>query len=212
MSSNTPATDAGTASAALRRALHGVGPLAPAARAAERALRAREGRVADAVDALVDDHIRYAGAQGLLTSLGGALATPVTMPANITGLALVQARMVAGIAHLHGYDLEDPRVHTAVLTCLLGERRVDVLIHERRLPAPPMAIATAPVLDESLEPLVAAEVTTHLLSRVGGKHAVLAFGRRIPILGGVVGLGTDSVATWQVARYATGELRPRSRR
>lgn len=205
-------SDTGTAGLALRRALRGVGPLSPAVRAAEAQLRAHDGRVDRAVDALVDDHVRYAGAQGLLTSLGGALAAPVTVPANITGLALIQARMVAGIAHLHGYDLADPRVHNAVLTCLLGERRVDALIAEQRLPAPPMAIATAPVHDEGLEELLAGEVTAHLLARVGGKHAVLTVGRKIPIVGGVVGLGADSVSTWRVARYAIRELRPRTRR
>ena len=205
-------TDEATASIALRRALDGLGPLSPAARAAERHLRAHDGRVDKAVDALVDDHVRYAGAQGLLTSLGGLLAAPVTVPANITGLALIQARMVAGIAHLHGYDLADPRTQNAVLTCLLGERRVDALVREQRLPAPPMALATAPVHDDSLEQLLAGEVTAHLVSRLGGKHAVLALGRKIPVVGGVVGLGADSVATWQVARYAVRELRPRTRR
>ncbi|MBZ5739326.1 EcsC family protein [Nocardioides mangrovi] len=205
-------TDAGTASVALRRALDGLGPLSPAARAAEKHLRDHDGQVDKAIDALIDDHVRYAGAQGLLTSLGGVIAAPVTVPANITGLALIQARMVAGIAHLRGYDLADPRTHNAVLTCLLGERRVDALVREQRLPAPPMAIATAPVHDQELEQVLAGEVTGHLVARLGGKHAVLAFGRKIPVVGGVVGLGADSVATWQVARYAVRELRPRTRR
>ena len=40
----------------------------------------------------------------------------LTIPTNITGLALIQCRMIAGIAHLRGYDLDDPRVRNAILT------------------------------------------------------------------------------------------------
>ena len=52
----------------------------------------------------------------------------MTIPANITGLALIQCRMIAGIAHLRGYDLDDPRVRNAILACLLGEDAVDAMI------------------------------------------------------------------------------------
>ena len=31
--------------------------------------------------------------------------------------------MIAGIAHLRGYDLADPKVKNAILVCLLGEER-----------------------------------------------------------------------------------------
>ena len=39
----------------------------------------------------------------------------VTVPANIAGLALIQCRMVAAIAHLRGYDLDDRRTRNAIL-------------------------------------------------------------------------------------------------
>src|SRR6478609_7715882 len=130
---------------ALNRAIQGIGPLPSAAATAEKALREAGGRDRKAVRAVVDDHVRYAGAQGMLTSVGGAFTAMVTIPTNITGLALIQARMVSVIAHLRGYDLEDPRVHNAVLACMLGEDRVEALVKARKIPAPPMAIATAPV-------------------------------------------------------------------
>ena len=43
------------------------------------------------------------------------MTVAITIPANITGLALIQCRMIAGIAHLRGYDLDDPRVRNAIL-------------------------------------------------------------------------------------------------
>ena len=55
---------------------------------------------------MIEDHVRYAGAQGFATNLGGLVTAAVAIPANITGLALIQCRLVACIAHLRGYDLE----------------------------------------------------------------------------------------------------------
>jgi len=75
-----------------------------------------------------------------------------------------------------------------------------------------MAIATAPTYDPYLDRLMAAEVTSELLTRVAGKRAAYALGRRIPVVGGLIGAGTDGVVTWQIGRYADRELLPRIRR
>ena len=80
------------------------------------------------------------------------------------------------------------------------------------IPAPPMAIATAPAHDPHLDRLMAAEVTSELLTRLAGKRAATMVGRRIPVVGGVVGAGVDGYATWQIGRYADRELLPRSPR
>ena len=119
---------------------------------------------------MIENHVRYAGAQGFLTNLGGLVTDAVTIPANITGLALIQCRMVAGIAHLRGYDLDDPRVRNAILTCLLGEDSVNTLIKKKKLPAPPMALATAPAHDPDLDRIISAEVASELITRVAGKR------------------------------------------
>ncbi|WP_082574809.1 MULTISPECIES: EcsC family protein [unclassified Nocardioides] len=197
---------------ALRRAIHGIGPLPPAARTAERQLDEHDGKVKKAIRSVIDDHVRYAGAQGMLTSVGGAFTAMVTIPTNITGLALIQARMVAVIAHLRGYDLEDPRVRNAVLACLLGEDRVDALVRASKIPAPPMALATAPVHDPEIVRVLSAEVTSEMVTKVAGKHAAIAVARKVPVVGGIVGMGVDGVATYQIGHYAAGELRPRTRR
>lgn len=207
-----PDLNAGFVREALHRAIHGIGPLAPAAVAAERRLRDARGHRKRALNAIIDDHVRYAGAQGMLTSVGGAFTAVVTVPTNITGLALIQARMVAAIAHLRGYDLDDPRVHDAVLACLLGEEKVDALVRASKIPAPPMALATAPVHDPETQRVLAAEVTSELVAKVAGKRAAVAVTRKVPIVGGVVGMGVDGLATWRIGRYAGSELRPRARR
>ncbi len=197
---------------ALHRAIAGTGPLPPAAAAAEKQLAEQDGDIDRAIHEVIENHVRYAGAQGLVTNLGGLVTMAVTVPANITGLALIQCRMVAGIAHLRGYDLDDPRVRNAVLATILGEDAVAGLVKRRKLPAPPMALATAPVHDAGIDEVVSVEVGTDLISRVAGKRLATTLGRRVPVVGGLVGMGADGYVTWKIGRYAERELLPRAKR
>jgi hypothetical protein len=197
---------------ALHRAIHGVGPLPPAAAAADKQLKEQKGDVDRAIHEVIENHVRYAGAQGFLTNLGGLATMAYMVPANITGLALVQSRMVAGIAHLRGYDLTDPRVRNAVLVSMLGEEAVLDLVKAQKIPAPPMALATAPAFDPGLDRVISAEVAADLVAKVAGKRVAGSAARRIPLVGGLVGAGADGYATWRVGRYADRELLPLRRR
>ncbi len=191
------------------RAIHGAGPLRAAATSAERQLSEHDGDRDAAVSALVDTHTKLAAAQGFVTNLGGLVTMAATIPVNITGLALLQCRMVAGIAHLRGYDLHDSRVRNAILLCTLGEDTVHGLVKSKKLPGAPMVVATAPAHDPGLDALVAAEVTSAMVGRVIGKRAAGTVIRRVPLAGGLWGGSADAYATWQVGRYATQELRRR---
>jgi hypothetical protein len=194
---------------AMRRAIEGVGPLPGAAAGAERLLAKEKGDLERAIHEVIEDHVRYAGMQGFGTNIGGLVTAAFTIPANIAGLSLIQCRMVASIAHLRGYDLADKRVRNAVLACILGEDTVKTLVRKKRLPSTPMGIATAPTYDPHLDGVIAAEVTSELLTKVAGKRIATTVGRRVPVVGGMVGAGTDAYSSWQIGRYADRELRPR---
>jgi hypothetical protein len=196
----------------LHRAINGVGPLPPAAKAAEAQLREQHGNVERGIHEVIENHVRYAGAQGFLTNLGGLVTASILIPTNIAGLTLVKARMVAGIAHLRGYDLDDPRVRNAILVCMIGEDRVNQMVKRKKLPAPPMALATAPAHDPDLDRIISSEVASDMIAKVAGKRLAVTVGRRIPVVGGVIGMGADAYGTWQVGRYADRELLPRPRR
>ncbi len=197
---------------ALHRAIHGIGPLAAASVAADKQLKEHRGDVDRAIHEVIENHVRYAGAQGFVTNLGGLATMAFTVPTNISGLALVECRMIAAIAHLRGYDLSDPRVKNAVLVCLLGEDTVRDLVAAAKLPAPPMALATAPAHDPWLDRVISAEVASDLVAKVAGKKVAGTVARRIPLVGGLVGMGADGYATWKVGRYADRELLPLARR
>jgi uncharacterized protein (DUF697 family) len=164
------------------------------------------------VKALLRLHVGLAGVQGFVTNLGGIAALAVAIPANVVGVTLVQCHLVAGIAHLRGYDLEDARVRNAILACMLGEGAVRDLVRTTSLPSSPMGIATSPVHDPALDELVSREVTTDLVARTAGRRAVTMVGRRVPLLGGVVGGGSDALMTWQIGQYTARELRDRNLR
>ena len=180
--------------------------------AAEKQLDEQKGDVKKAIHELVENHVALAAAEGFVTNLGGLVTMTVTVPANITGLALIQCRLVAGIVHLRGYDLEDKRTRTAILASLIGEDRMLALIKKKKLPGTPMALATAPVYDPELSDRDGQRGASELISRVAGKKVASTVARRIPLVGGLVGAGADGFATWQVGRYAGREFLPRNLR
>ena len=187
-------------------AIDGYGRLPSAKTAAARHLQRRAGSVDEAISSIIDHHVRLASAQGFVTNIGGVATLPVAIPANITGVATVQVRMVAAIAHLRGYDLNDNRVRTSLVMCLMGGEQVAKHIAQGTLPTSPLAVATAPIFDPELDRLVADEVVNDLAARIAGKNVALAIVKRVPLMGGGVSAIMDGFATYQIGHYATGEL------
>lgn len=194
----------------LETAINGTGVVPGAKTAAARHL-VKRGHVEEAIDSLVTTHVGLATAQGFVTNLGGLATIAVALPANIAGVSIVQIRLVAAIAHLRGYDIDSPRVRTAMILCLMGPEGVERLIAEGVLPTPPMAIATAPVFDATLDQVVSEKVLGELLNRVGGRRAASLFARRVPLLGGAVGGSMDAMATITIGSYARSEFVTRRR-
>lgn len=197
---------------ALDRAIDGVGPLKPAAVAAEKQLEEQGGDVVKAIREVIENNVALSGGQGFVTNLGGLATAAVAMPANVVGLAVIQCRMIAGIAHLRGHDLTDPRVRNGVLAALLGNEGVDELVKRKKLPGSPLALATAQVHDPELRAFLATEVGAFMVAKVAGKRLVNVAGRRIPVVGGVVGASADGYSTWRAGRYADKEFTPPRKR
>lgn len=195
--------------AVLERAIDGVGPIQPASVAADTKLLKHDGAVEAAVTGSIRSHTAVAGAEGFVTNVGGLVTLAAAIPANVAGLALIKCHLVAGVAHLRGYELDDPRVRNAVLACMLGRETTRALIKAERLPSTPMAIATAPAADPMLDERVAREVTTTLVTSVTGRRIATVAGRRVPLLGGAIGATGDALSTYQVGTYAAEELRDR---
>jgi hypothetical protein len=89
---------------------------------------------------------------------------------------------------------------------------VKSMVKKKALPSSPMAIATAPVHDPSLDQRIGAAVTGEFFARAAGKKSIGVIVRRTPVVGGGVGAVTDGYATFEVGRYAARELRRRKPR
>jgi len=160
-----------------------------------------------AIGDLIDAHVRLAGVQGFVTNLGGVVAMPVAVPANMAGIAALQLRMVASILYLRGYDIAEPRVRTAALLTLLGSDTVKRGVQEGALDGMPYDLAVAMEnVDPAHTEAIASRVMSEMVTRVGGKHATLAFAKRVPLVGGAVSAGVDAVSTYGIGRFAREEF------
>jgi hypothetical protein len=193
----------------LDKAIDGVGPLRSAADSADAKLVDANGDVEEAISKLVRRHVTWAGAQGFVTNLGGLVAVPIAIPANVIGVTLVQCHLIAGVAHLRGYSLKDPGVRNAILVCMLGEDSAKALMRTGKLPSV-MSLAETAEFDPDLDERVSKEVTTDLVARTAGRRMVTLIGRRIPLLGGVVAGGADALVTYQLGRFAAKQLTDRN--
>ncbi|HEU0041236.1 MAG TPA: EcsC family protein [Jiangellaceae bacterium] len=181
----------------------------PGAREVARKYLEKRRDVDRAVRDVIEQHIRLAGVQGFVTNIGGIVAMPVAIPANLAGLAVLHLRMVATIAHLRGYDIADPRVRAAALMTLLGKDGVASGLRGNDLPGTPREVAAgAGELDRLATDRIAARVTQDLIVRIGGKYATLSVAKRVPVLGGAVSAGVDAVSTYSVGRYADAQFPP----
>lgn len=184
--------------------IDGSGPFISAQRVADIAM-AEHVDIEPAIDAMVRSHLRIGAANGLVTSLGGFVAIPIALPANLLGFYLVATRMVAGIASTRGYDISRPEVRSAILLALVGADADDLLrkagdagtgrlvnLVAQRLPGPAlMAVRKA--------------VAFRLLGRVGRK-SLARFGKVVPVAGGVVGAGLDAYLLSRIAAHARSEF------
>lgn len=191
--------------AILDMAIEGSGNLPGARQVAAKHLQ-KHPIVDEAIDSLVISHIALASTSGFLTNVGGLVVTAISLPANLLGLAVLQCRLVAAIAHLRGYDIDDLRVRSAIMMCLMGGDEIGKLVSKGKLPGSPLLVATAPVADPTLHGLVSEMVVTSLFTTHGGKTVGVMATKRIPIVGGGIGAVFDGVATRQIGRFAKNEL------
>lgn len=75
----------------------------------------QEGSLHAQANSLIRWQNTKAGTSGFLTGLGGIITLPVAIPANVASVMYVQIRMIAAIAHMGGYNLNDDRVKSLVL-------------------------------------------------------------------------------------------------
>ena len=182
------------------KAVQGVAGLDSAYDLADAYLK-QEGSLHAQVNSLIRWQNTKAGTSGFLTGLGGIITLPVAIPANVASVMYVQIRMIAAIAHMGGYNLNDDRVKSLVFLCLTGNAAKDILKD--------VGIVVGKKLAENAIKNISGKTIVAINKKVGfrlltkfGEKGVINLGKAIPLLGGVVGATFDSVSTNTVGNIA----------
>lgn len=185
----------------------GGGPLKGAVVVAEEHLTAAGGDREKAERRLVTTHVRLASGSGFVTGLGGIATLPLSIPAAMAGLYVIATRMVAGIAHLRGYDVDTEEVHSAILVSLLGSAGAATL---KRTGVEVGKKSTAAALQK-----LPGRVLIELNKKVGyrlvtkaGEKGVVNLSKLVPLVGGPIGAAVDGVSCKSIATYAMRTFEP----
>lgn len=150
---------------------------------------------------LVKYQILKCGTSGFVTGLGGLIALPVAIPANIGSVLYVQIRMAAAIAKIGGYDVCSDQVQTLVYVCLTGTAISDVVkqagikIGEKTLTAALKKLPGTALVK------INQRVGFRLITKFGEK-GIVNLGKVIPLAGGVIGGAFDVASTSVIAKNA----------
>jgi hypothetical protein len=190
----------------LSRGISGVGPFKGAAEVAGEHLRDASDSE-EAIRRLIRTHVRLAASSGFVTGLGGLAALPVTLPAGVTGLYLLGARLSAAVAHLRGYDVASAEVQSAVLVTLLGSAGAEALKKAGIEIGKKSTTAALCNLPGTVLVEINKKVGYRLLSKFG-RTGVLNLGKAVPVVGGVIGASVDGVACQSIGIYAKAAFPP----
>lgn len=166
-----------------------------------------KGSLNDQVNALIRWQNTKAATSGFLAGLGGLLALPVTLPANVASVLYVQIRMIAAIAIMGGYDVRNDRVKALVFSCLVANSAKDVLKD--------VGIAFGNKLAMNLVKQISGETIKQINKAVGfklltkfGQTGLVNLGKAIPLVGGLIGGSVDLATTNAIGNVARDTFIP----
>ena len=138
---------------------------------------------------------------GFLTGLGGLITLPATITADIGSSMYVQIRMIAAIAVMGGYSLQDDVVKSMVFATLL-KVEVGNLLKQ-------VGVKTANRASLQLLKKLPGTVLTKINQKLGfrfltkfGQKGVINLVKVVPVAGGVVNGGLNLVETKAIGKRA----------
>ena len=151
---------------------------------------------------LILESVEAAGVNGFVTGLGGFIAMPVTIPANMAGALVVNARLAAAIAYLRGYDPSDPHVRTMVTLVAVGSNAQQIAKSVGIKAGEKVAINAIKRLPIAVIREINKKAGFSLVAKYGTKRSLVTLAKGVPLVGGVVGGGVDATMTGVIGRTA----------
>lgn len=179
----------------------GVGPITGSRDYAEARL-AQFGDPEKAIRRVVAETTALSAMAGFTTGIGGLITLPVTLPANITGQAILNARMVGAIAHLRSWDLYDELVRNSILITIAGGTPNAVLSEFGVAVARKSAEAAIKKLPITIVREINKRAGFMLVAKYGTKRSLITLTKLVPGVGGVIGGTVDATFTRLVGRIA----------
>lgn len=145
-----------------------------------------------------------AGATGFVTGLPGLLATPLTLPADMAGVAALQMHLAATFALAAGHDITRADTIETIMSCLLDQ----ILDEGENTEGEEVAKRTGWKIGERLTGLAFSGAR-----RAAIRGAARSVGlKRVPFLGGILGASSDVAMIKLVADCAKEKFldQPRS--
>lgn len=151
---------------------------------------------------LILESVEAASVNGFVTGLGGFITMPVTVPANMAGALVINARLAAAIAYLCGYDPKDPHVRTVATLIAVGSNAQQVAKAFGIKVGEKVAIQAIKKIPMALIHQINKKAGFMLLAKYGTKRSVVTLAKGVPLVGGVIGGAVDATMTSVVGRTA----------
>ena len=159
------------------------------------------GKKEQAAEQLIRMQVTKCTTTGFLTGLGGLITLPATITADIGSSMYVQIRMIAAIAVMGGYSLQDDVVKSMVFATLL-KVEVGNLLKQ-------VGVKTANRASLQLLKKLPGTVLTKITQKLGfrfltkfGQKGVINLVKVVPVAGGVVNGGLNLVETKAIGKRA----------
>jgi len=192
----------------IESAIKGIPPLSPASKLVEQYKNnSKYSNDDEIVEALIRIECSKNFATGFITGLGGLITIPFSIPSAIGASWVIQARMVAAIAEIYGHDLDDEKIKTLVLLSLAGDSVKEILKGVGVKVANRITISVLIKLPGKIFIEINRKIGLKILQKIGEK-SVKNLIKIVPLVGGVVSGGLDSVTTKKIGLAAVNLFKP----
>jgi hypothetical protein len=144
----------------------------------------------------------YSGVSGGVTSLGGLMTLPVTLPASVASSLAFQAEIVLTVAHIYGHDLNSEDRYLDFLLVFMGNNVHEVL---KRLGIAAGTRLTRRVVDRLFTRQVMYQiwkiVGKNVLTKAGTK-STFSLMRIVPLVAAPIGFAFDYAAARAIGKAA----------
>lgn len=159
------------------------------------------GTLEEKIDSLIHWQNAKAATFSFVTGMGGFVTIPVAIPVNIAGVLFVQVRMIAAIAIMNGYDVNDDKVKTMIFACMCGSSGSDILKNVGIEMSTKFLNNVLQKLSQETIQKINNAVGIRLISRFSGVGTV-NMSKVVPLIGAIIGGTFDGVTTNVIGKIA----------